>query len=77
MDAIVTIFKSEFKDKPDVFTDLNAICPNVQQVDDAYIVKPTPGTLFEILNFLKQNKINYGTLFDTHPVRKDTQDKNS
>jgi hypothetical protein len=65
MRAIVTIFKDELKGKVYLLKQLDEMSDHVNIVGSAYIISPKPGKLFDILNELKENKIAYGTHFNT------------
>lgn len=65
MKAIVTVFKSELKDREFVTNQLLANCQEVREVGDAIIFSPKSGSLVEFLSILRFNKIAYGTHFDT------------
>jgi hypothetical protein len=62
VNAIVTIFKSEFKDKPSIEAKLQTIS-SVTELGEAKIYLPDGGKLIEFLTMLKDNSISYGTHF--------------
>jgi hypothetical protein len=63
--AIITIFKAEFVGKQQINSLLMDMCTQVKDVEDASIYSPKSGRLFEFLNILRDNKIAYGTHFNT------------
>lgn len=65
MKAIVTIFKGELEGKVELQERLSRLTQERQEVSDAYVYKPRPGSLMEFLLLLKANRISYGTHFDT------------
>jgi hypothetical protein len=65
MRAIVTVFKSELKNRDFVKNQVEALCNEIRVVDDATIFSPKEGKLVEFLNVLKFYKVAYGTHFDT------------
>lgn len=64
MQAIITVFKVELKDKNDLFENIQNLSSDISEVGDAYTFSPKAGKLFELLNVLKNNNINYGTHFN-------------
>jgi hypothetical protein len=67
MQAIITVFKTEFEGKEYIASRLKDMVEEVKLMSGAYIFSPSPGRLFELLDVLKENKINYGTHFDSAP----------
>jgi hypothetical protein len=65
MQAIITVFKTEFEGKEHIASRLKDMVDEVRLMSGAYILSPNPGKLFELLNILKENKITYGTHFDS------------
>jgi hypothetical protein len=65
MQAIITIFKTEFEGKEQVKEILIDLTEDVKTVSDAYIFSPRAGRLFDLLNVLRRNKIIYGTHFNS------------
>ena len=65
MKAIVTIFKSELKNRSFVITQLESLCKDRSEFEDAYNFSPKDGKLVEFLTILRFHKIAYGTHFDT------------
>jgi hypothetical protein len=68
MNAIVTIFTSELKEKQYITPQLEKLCTEARKVGNACIFSPAPGKLFEFLSVLKFHKVAYGTHFDTKDV---------
>jgi hypothetical protein len=64
MNAIITVFKSESGARG-LHRGLSKISKEVMELSDAFIYNPEPGRLLEFLSLLKENKIAYGTHFDT------------
>lgn len=64
MRAIVTVFKSELRQREFVKGQLQGLCKEIQETDDATILTPKEGNLLEFLNVLRFHKIAYGTHFD-------------
>jgi hypothetical protein len=65
MRAIITVFEDEFKGKESVFKNIQRMSIEVNFVTHAYIIIPKRGELFNVLNVLKNEKVAYGTHFDT------------
>jgi hypothetical protein len=65
MRAIISVFKTEFEGKEHIAPGLKELIEEVKLVSGAYILSPKAGKLFSLLNVLKDNKINYGTHYDT------------
>jgi hypothetical protein len=70
MQAIITVFKGEFEGKDDVRSRISELTEDVKMVADAYVFSPRPGKLFDLLNILRNNKITYGTHFNSVPSEK-------
>jgi hypothetical protein len=64
MHAIITVFKTELMSKPSLINTIKDLSSDLSEVADAYSFSPKSGRLFELLNFLRENNINYGTHFD-------------
>lgn len=64
MRAIVTIFKSEFEGKEGIANAIIAVS-ETKDIGEAFVLIPQPGKLFELLNLLKDNNIQYGTHFNS------------
>lgn len=61
--AVITIFKSQLVNKPlEKWLHLYDV---VSDVDDVIVVKAKTGKLFDFLQVLKENGIDYGTHFNT------------
>jgi hypothetical protein len=65
MQAIVTVFKSELKDKEELTLRLGTLTKDVQDVGDAFIYRPHAGGLISFLTVLYENGVAYGTHFNT------------
>jgi hypothetical protein len=65
MHAVITIFKVEFIGKEELKNGLLNFSADIRELGEAYIIAPLSGELFHLLNFLKENKISYGTHFNT------------
>ena len=64
MQAIVSVFKAEFKSKQDILEKVKRLSVTTE-VLDAFVIVPNIGNLYNVLNLLKENNINYGTHFNT------------
>ena len=62
MRAIVTVFKIEFLGQDNILKKAELMA-ETKDIGEAIILIPLPGKLFELLNLLKDNRINYGTHF--------------
>jgi hypothetical protein len=67
MNAIVTVFKEEFKGKENTLKTIELLCDHLSEVAQAIIIIPKGGKLINVLNVLNDNKIAYGTHFNTAP----------
>lgn len=65
MKAIVTVFKSELKNREFVMRELMPLIKEKNEVDNALSLCPKDGKLVEFLSILRFHKIAYGTHFDT------------
>ena len=65
MGAIVTVFKNEIRKAPELAHALPDLCNEVKELEEAYIFSPKSGSLFKLLNLLKEHGIVYGTHFDS------------
>ena len=65
MSAIVTIFEDELKNKSQLLSSICEMSDQVRVVGTAYVINPKPGKLFAILGQLRENKIAYGTHFNS------------
>lgn len=65
MRAIVTVFKAELENKEDIRHRLENFSEDVNQVGNAYVFVPRSGVLIQFLNVLADNKIIYGTHFNS------------
>ena len=65
MQAIITVFKAEFHGNEPLERTFLDFSEDIMQVGEAYTIAPKSGKLFQLLNFLRDNKINYGTHFNT------------
>ena len=65
MRAIVTVFKSELNQREFVRTQLQDLCKQVIEADDAVIFCPREVKIVEFLSVLRFHKVAYGTHFDT------------
>jgi hypothetical protein len=65
MKAIVTVFKSELKNRDFVVTQLKTLCKEVSTAEEALMFTPKDGKLVEFLSVMKFHKVAYGTHFDT------------
>lgn len=64
MRVIVTVCKSEFVGKELIRKVITGLSSAAEDIEDAYIYIPRPGTLMEFLTILSSNKIAYRTHFD-------------
>lgn len=64
MRAVITVFKTELINKPAVLNSIQQLSSHLSEVGEAYSFSPKPGRLYELLNFLKDHDINYGTHFN-------------
>jgi hypothetical protein len=62
--AVITIFKIEFNTKIQLLNSIKDLSVQYAEVGDAYTFSPKPGKLFELLNLLRDNGVNYGTHFN-------------
>jgi hypothetical protein len=67
MNAIITVFKNEFEEKSHVLHTLRSIAGDVKEVNEAYVIIPKSGSLMQVLTFLKEKNIAYGTHFNSNP----------
>jgi hypothetical protein len=65
MNAIITVFKIEFKDKKEIEILLPEMSDEVKEISDAFIYSPKPGKLMQFLSILKNHKIAYATHFNS------------
>ena len=65
MTAIITIFEIEFAGKEEVSRKVEQLSSDVKKIEGAYIYSPKSGKLMEFLSVLRENKIAYGTHFNT------------
>jgi hypothetical protein len=65
MRAIVTVFKSELSQRDFVRSQLQPLCKQVIEADDAIIFCPRDVKIVEFLSVLRFHKVAYGTHFDT------------
>lgn len=65
MSAIITVFKSEFNNKPQVHIELVKLCDDIKEIGDAHVYAIRSGRLFAFLAILQDNRIVYRTHFDT------------
>ena len=65
MKAIVTVFKSELKNREFVMRELAPLTKEKHELDNALSLSPKDGKLVEFLSILRFHKIAYGTHFDT------------
>jgi hypothetical protein len=65
MHAIITIFQAEFANKENIRRIINDLSVDVQEIQGASIYSPKSGKLMEFLTILRENKIAYGTHFNT------------
>jgi hypothetical protein len=65
MQAIVTVFKNELKDRDELTERLRSLTKDVQDVGDALIYRPHAGGLISFLTVLYENGVTYGTHFNT------------
>lgn len=66
MTGIITVFKNEFRNRDFVRAQIEPLCRQVQEVDNAVVFSPKDGKLFEFLTVLRFHKVAYGTHFDTN-----------
>lgn len=64
MSAIVTVFRSEFKNKPVAHVELVKLSNEINEIGDAHAYAIRSGRLFEFLSILQKNQIVYRTHFD-------------
>jgi hypothetical protein len=65
MNALVTVFKVELEDKPEIKSQLLNLSDETREVSGAFIFSPQSGKLFEFLSILKSHNIGYGTHFNS------------
>jgi len=59
MSAIITISKSELKNKPELLKTIQTMSAELSEGVDGYTFSPKAGYLYELLNCFKDNGINY------------------
>jgi len=64
MQIIITISKAEFEGKEALEEKFLQLSGEIGEIGDVYTIAPQSGTLYHFLNFLRDNKINYGTHFN-------------
>jgi|GEM_PF-3094111 hypothetical protein len=62
---IVTVYKSEFLGKESIKGRLSELSADIKEIHDALAFRPRPGVLMEFLAVLRENRINYGTHFNS------------
>jgi len=67
MSAIITIYKAEFKGKEHIVPDLKELSEHTHEIGDAVTYSTKTGKLFVFLKILRDNKIAYGTHFNSKP----------
>jgi hypothetical protein len=63
MSATVTVFKSELKNKTLSLANISAMSSETKETANAFAFFPKPGKLYELVNYLRTNGINYQTNF--------------
>jgi hypothetical protein len=65
MSAIITVFKSELENEnePELLNIISAMSSDMKEIANGYALSPKPGKLYESLNCLKENGLNYQTHF--------------
>jgi hypothetical protein len=64
MRVIVTVFKTKLSANSSLFRALSEMSFEIGEADENYTFSPKPGKLFDFLNLLKDNSIDYKTRFD-------------
>ncbi len=60
MDVIITIFKDQLADKPDLITQLTYLCQEVKELSDAILFIPEESSLSELISLLNSSKVSFG-----------------
>jgi hypothetical protein len=63
MSATITVFKSELKNKTLLLANISAMSSETKETADAFSFSPRPGKLYELVNYLRANGVNYQTNF--------------
>lgn len=63
MRATIIVSKSEMKNKPELVKKVEAMSVDILELADAYMFTPKAGHLYEMLNCLTLNRVNYKTHF--------------
>lgn len=71
MRTIITVFKPELQSKKPVLDRIIVMTREFIEMGEAYTFSPRPGKLFDLLNLLRMNNVNYETNFsiDDEPLR--------
>ena len=64
MRAVITVFKVELHDRPNILNSIREMSADISELANVYTFSPKPGKLFELLNILKNNNVNYSTHFN-------------
>jgi hypothetical protein len=63
MSAIITVYKSQLKLKPELINVIEIMSVDIKEIVDAYVFAPKPGHLYELLKCLNENGVDYRTHF--------------
>jgi hypothetical protein len=72
MEVIITVFKLDIDSHKIAFKRIEEMSSAIKELDDCLVFSPKAGKLFELLNFLKENSLEYKTDFsiaDENPVQ--------
>ncbi len=67
MSATITVFKTELKNQTLLLANISAMSSETKETAHAFSFSPKPGKLYELVNYLKTNGINYQTNFRESP----------
>jgi hypothetical protein len=72
MEVTITIFKLDIDSQEITFKRIEEMSSAIRELDNRLVLSPKPGRLFELLNFLKENSVEYKTDFsiaDENPAQ--------
>jgi hypothetical protein len=72
MEVTITIFKLDIDSHKITFKRIEGMSSAIKELDDCFVFSPKSGRLFELLNFLKENSVEYKTDFsiaDENPAQ--------
>jgi hypothetical protein len=63
MSAIITVFKFQLQLKPELINIIEIMSVDIKVIADAYVFAPKAGHLYELLNCLNENGVDYRAHF--------------